>query len=204
MKLSHSWEAKGKAERGFNPSPSTPPPPPPPKKKKRETAGIWSNYQPLFLKKFQTERCITNLDTVFLTIFKMDSARCAWYSRSWHEWPTKKFIHKGALSTICLANNKKSRFLGSIWLQTLPFFVSHKICFQAVRELLFHIVNKLTCLLWALLKEGDERGQVFKLFFKWWDRKLFCFCAIIARNTWIYNGEDVTFNQLSWPTKGKV
>ena len=201
MKLSHSWEAKGKAERGFNPSPSTPfpLPPPPKKKKKRETAGIWSNYQPLFLKKFQTERCITNLDIVFLTIFKTDNARCAWYFRSWHEWPTKKFIHKGALSTICLANNKKSRFLGSIWLQTLPFFVSHKICFQAVWELLFHIVNKLTCLLWAFLKEGDERGQVFKLFFKWC-----CFCAIIARNTWIYNGEDVTFNQLSWPTKGKV
>ena len=81
---------------------------------KRKTADIWSNYQPLFLKKFQTERCITNLDTVFLTIFKMDSARCAWYSRSWHEWPTKKFIHKGALSTICLSNNKKSRFLGRI------------------------------------------------------------------------------------------
>ena len=135
---------------------------------------------------------------IFLTIFKMDSARCAWYSRSWQEWPTKKFIHKGALSTICLSNNQKSRFLGSIWLQTLPFFVSHKICFQAVRELLFHIVNKLTCLLWAFLKEGDERGQVFKLFFKWC-----CFCAIIARNTWIYNGEDVTFNQLSWPTKRK-
>ena len=38
---------------------------PPPQKK---TAGIWSNYQPLFLKKFQSERCITNRDTVFLTV----------------------------------------------------------------------------------------------------------------------------------------
>ena len=197
MKLSHSWEAKGKAERGFN---SFPPPPP----KKKETAGIWSNYQPLFLKKFQTERCITNLDIVFLTIFKTDNARCAWYFRSWHEWPTKKFIYKGALSTICLANNQKSRFLGSIWLQTLSFFVSHKICFQAFRELLFHVFNKHPCLHWALFKEGDERGQVFKLFFKWWGRQFLCFCVIIARDTWIYNGEDVPVNKLFWPTKGKV
>ena len=60
MKLSHSWEAKGEGKKGLQ---SIPPP------LKKKTADIWSNYQPLFLKKFQTERCITNLDTGFFSLY---------------------------------------------------------------------------------------------------------------------------------------